>query len=76
METGLKLNECLDIPYTFLGSAGSYDHIECFSSWHYWCCSWSLFVFKGKYRAVLISYPTRDQKLAFPQFCTSFSCLV
>lgn len=55
----------LGIPVTFLGGAGSLDDIGKMIS----ClgvvgaAAGSLFVFKGKYRAVLINYPTQQQKL-------------
>ncbi|WP_245874403.1 AglZ/HisF2 family acetamidino modification protein [Cedecea neteri] len=54
----------VNVPITFLGGAGSYEHLsELINT----CgivgaAAGSLFVFKGKYRAVLISYPTPEQK--------------
>lgn len=54
----------LKVPLTVLGGAGSLDHIgELLSA----CgvigaAAGSLFVFKGQYRAVLINYPTPQQK--------------
>ncbi len=64
----LKLVEqarnAVSIPLTVLGGAGSYDHIN-----ELICrfgvigaAAGSLFVFKGKYRAVLINYPNRNEK--------------
>ncbi|MBJ8776079.1 imidazole glycerol phosphate synthase subunit HisF [Citrobacter freundii] len=54
----------INVPVTFLGGAGSYEHL---SELIDQCgivgaAAGSLFVFKGKYRAVLISYPTTEQK--------------
>lgn len=52
------------VPLTFLGGAGNLAHIEeLFAT----CgvvgaAAGSLFVFKGSYRAVLINYPTLEQK--------------
>lgn len=55
----------LAIPVTFLGGAGSLDDIgRMISSLGVvGAAAGSLFVFKGKYRAVLINYPTQQQKL-------------
>ncbi|EAA7006593.1 imidazole glycerol phosphate synthase subunit HisF [Salmonella enterica subsp. enterica serovar Mountpleasant] len=54
----------VNVPVTFLGGAGSYEHLtelidQCGIVG---AAAGSLFVFKGKYRAVLISYPTPKQK--------------
>ncbi len=51
------------VPLTFLGGAGSLDDIKKLTSENgiIGCAAGSLFVFKGIYRAVLISYP--DQLL-------------
>ncbi|EHL3469405.1 imidazole glycerol phosphate synthase subunit HisF [Salmonella enterica] len=54
----------VNVPVTFLGGAGSYEHLtelidQCGIVG---AAAGSLFVFKGKYRAVLISYPTSKQK--------------
>lgn len=55
----------LKVPVTFLGGAGSLDHLgELITKLGVvGAAAGSLFVFKGKYRAVLINYPTPDQKL-------------
>ncbi|WP_100268374.1 AglZ/HisF2 family acetamidino modification protein [Vibrio fluvialis] len=55
----------LSVPVTFLGGAGSLDHISQLIKrlGVIGAAAGSLFVFKGKYRAVLISYPTPEQKL-------------
>ena len=60
----VKLRQTVNIPITILGGAGSLDDIgEVISA----CgvvgaAAGSLFVFKGPYRAVLISYPDTPQK--------------
>lgn len=53
-----------DLPITVLGGAGSLDHIkEVISRYRIiGVAAGSLFVFKGKYNAVLINYPNRDEK--------------
>lgn len=59
-----KVSKVARTPLTFLGGAGSLDDISnLFST----CglvgaAAGSLFVFKGKYRAVLINYPSKQQK--------------
>lgn len=61
-----EFKRVLSVPVTFLGGAGSLDHIN--QLIHrlgvVGAAAGSLFVFKGKYRAVLINYPTPQQKLA------------
>ncbi|MBA3226334.1 AglZ/HisF2 family acetamidino modification protein [Salmonella bongori] len=54
----------VNVPVTFLGGAGNYEHLtelidQCGIVG---AAAGSLFVFKGKYRAVLINYPTPKQK--------------
>ncbi|RCS57420.1 AglZ/HisF2 family acetamidino modification protein [Parvibium lacunae] len=55
----------LKVPVTFLGGAGSLDHMNDLISTVgvVGAAAGSLFVFKGKYRAVLINYPTPEQKV-------------
>ncbi|MHC8387649.1 AglZ/HisF2 family acetamidino modification protein [Pseudomonas sp. MDT2-39-1] len=59
-----KLREIVHIPITILGGAGSLDDMRSVVT----ACgvvgvaAGSFFVFKGPYRAVLISYPTAQQK--------------
>lgn len=59
-----RMRDAVSIPLTFLGGAGNHTHIqELFET----CgvvgaAAGSLFVFKGPYKAVLISYPTSEQK--------------
>ncbi len=61
-----QLHAALRVPLTVLGGAGSLDDIKALLS----ACglvgaaAGSLFVFKGKYRAVLINYPNPAQKNA------------
>ena len=54
------------LPMTMLGGAGSLDHIKALIGKFpiIGAAAGSLFVFKGKYRAVLINYPTPDKKAA------------
>jgi imidazole glycerol-phosphate synthase subunit HisF len=59
-----KIRSSVNIPVTFLGGAGSLDDIamlirECGVVG---ASAGSLFVFKGIYKAVLISYPTMSQR--------------
>jgi cyclase len=58
------IKKYITIPVTFLGGASSLDDIgdliETFGV--VGCAAGSLFVFKGKYRAVLISYPSFSEK--------------
>lgn len=59
----------LNIPVTFLGGAGSLDDLQQLirAVGIVGAAAGSLFVFKGKYRAVLINYPTPRQKMALCQ---------
>jgi len=60
-----KFIENSNIPITILGGAGSLDNLENLMSKFgvVGAAAGSLFVFKGKYRAVLINYPSLDDKL-------------
>jgi cyclase len=64
LELATQLKQVLAVPLTILGGAGSLDHfLDLFScSGLVGAAAGSFFVFKGKYRAVLISYPTPEQK--------------
>lgn len=59
-----SFRDIVDVPITMLGGAGSLEHmsglIDVIGTAG--AAAGSLFVFKGKYRAVLINYPTRSQK--------------
>ena len=59
-----QLREKVDVPITILGGAGSLDDIaEAIREMGIiGLAAGSLFVFKGKLRAVLISYPQPDAK--------------
>lgn len=58
------VREMTDIPMTILGGAGSLDNIkEAIIRYKtIGAAAGSLFVFKGKYRAVLINYPDRNAR--------------
>lgn len=59
-----KIREVISIPLTVMGGAGSYEDIGEVIKEHgiIGAAAGSLFVFKGKYRAVLINYPTNKEK--------------
>ena len=59
-----KVRASVSIPLTVLGGAGSFEHFHSLFSRYgiIGAAAGSYFVFKGKYRAVLISYPNRDEK--------------
>ncbi|MDR1610871.1 MAG: AglZ/HisF2 family acetamidino modification protein [Candidatus Symbiothrix sp.] len=58
------VRELTDFPITVLGGAGSLEDIEQLIDRYkiIGAAAGSLFVFKGKYRAVLINYPTKEEK--------------
>lgn len=60
-----KIKDQITVPSTFLGGASSLEDIGKLinSRGIGGCAAGSLFVFKGKYRAVLINYPTLQEKL-------------
>ena len=59
-----NIREKCSIPITVLGGAGSLDYIKKLINKFkiIGAAAGSLFVFKGKYRAVLISYPNRQER--------------
>jgi cyclase len=59
-----KVREVISIPMTVLGGAGSLDDVGSLIQEHgiIGIAAGSLFVFKGKFRAVLINYPTPSEK--------------
>lgn len=64
LELARRMREQVQVPLTLLGGAGSLEHMreliqECGVVG---AAAGSLFVFKGSYRAVLISYPNDAQK--------------
>lgn len=62
-----KIAETISIPMTVLGGAGSISDIKKVIDKHgvIGVAAGSLFVFKGVYKAVLINYPSRDEKDLF-----------
>lgn len=64
LSLALAMREVLHVPLTVLGGAGSFEHIAALirTCGTVGAAAGSLFVFKGKYRAVLINYPTPEQK--------------
>ncbi|WLT31318.1 AglZ/HisF2 family acetamidino modification protein [Geothrix sp. PMB-07] len=59
-----QVREAVSVPLTVLGGAGSLADLQDLVMRHgiIGAAAGSLFVFKGKYRAVLINYPNRDEK--------------
>lgn len=59
-----KIRGAVDVPMSVLGGAGSLDDIRTLVKklGVIGACAGSLFVFKGVYRAVLISYPDDEEK--------------
>jgi cyclase len=59
-----KVRNEINIPMTVIGGAGSFEDIGLVIKQHgiIGAAAGSLFVFKGKYRAVLISYPNKIEK--------------
>jgi len=59
-----KVRDVVNIPMTIMGGAGSLEDIGTVIKQHgiIGAAAGSLFVFKGKYRAVLISYPNKVEK--------------
>jgi len=59
-----KIRDVISIPITVMGGAGTLDDIGSVIQQHgiIGVAAGSLFVFKGKYRAVLINYPTATEK--------------
>jgi imidazole glycerol-phosphate synthase subunit HisF len=64
LDAAEKLKRSVDVPITVLGGAGALDHMQQL----FGRCgvvgasAGSLFVFKGPYKAVLLTYPTMQQK--------------
>ena len=58
------IREKCSMPITVIGGAGSIQHIKDLISQFkiIGAAAGSLFVFKGKYKAVLISYPNREER--------------
>lgn len=68
MDLASTVRDLCDTPITILGGAGTLHHIKSLISKFkiIGAAAGSLFVFKGKYRAVLINYPNREEK--FPLY--------
>lgn len=64
MELISLIKSAINIPVTALGGGGSYEDVKSLvdSQGLIGAAAGSLFVFKGKYRAVLINYPNDDEK--------------
>lgn len=58
------VREATDVPITVIGGAGNLDDIKNIISKYkiIGVAAGSLFVFKGKYKAVLINYPNKEEK--------------
>lgn len=63
------IRDLINVPMTVMGGAGSLDDIKDVIEKHsvIGAAAGSLFVFKGKYRAVLINYPSPAEKQALYQ---------
>jgi imidazole glycerol-phosphate synthase subunit HisF len=59
-----KIKPIIDVPMTVLGGAGNLEDMENLIKEFgiIGCAAGSLFVFKGKYKAVLINYPNQEKK--------------
>jgi cyclase len=59
-----QVRDAVSLPMSVLGGAGTLGDIEDLIKQHgiIGAAAGSLFVFKGKYRAVLINYPSREEK--------------
>ena len=64
MKLAMLVRDLCDTPITVLGGAGSLDHIKKLITKFkvIGAAAGSLFVFKGKYKAVLINYPIKEEK--------------
>jgi len=64
MDLLAMIRDLTEVPITILGGAGSFDDIRKVISKYkiIGVSAGSLFVFKGKYKAVLISYPNKQEK--------------
>ena len=59
-----QVHQAVNIPLTVIGGAGSLEDIRDLVKRYpvIGAAAGSLFVFKGKYRAVLINYPNHEEK--------------
>ena len=60
-----KIYKLCSVPLTVMGGASSLKNMKelIHSFGNIGCAAGSLFVFKGKYRAVLVNYPNVEEKL-------------
>ena len=65
LDLAAEVKQALNVPVTYLGGAGMLEHMSelVHKLGVVGAAAGSLFVFKGKYRAVLINYPTPAQKV-------------
>lgn len=65
LDLAAQVKAVLSVPTTFLGGAGTLEHLSDLVSklGVVGAAAGSLFVFKGKYRAVLINYPNPELKI-------------
>lgn len=65
-----QIRQAVNLPITVLGGAGSLSDVKALAERYgvIGAAAGSLFVFKGKYRAVLINYPARSDKNALFDF--------
>lgn len=65
LDLASQFRDVLKVPMTIMGGAGSLEHVGQLVTklGVVGAAAGSLFVFKGKYRAVLINYPTPAQKI-------------
>jgi cyclase len=65
-----KVRDLTDVPLTFLGGAGSYSDLQKLVDRFkvIGAAAGSIFVFKGKYKAVLIQYPLPEEKKLIQPF--------
>jgi imidazole glycerol-phosphate synthase subunit HisF len=71
-----RVRAAVSVPLTVLGGAGSHEHVVDLVRRFgiVGAAAGSCFVFKGKYRAVLINYPSREEKrLMLDRSCTTTS---
>jgi imidazole glycerol-phosphate synthase subunit HisF len=71
LELAEKIRTETNVPLTILGGAGTMDHVKALVSKFpvIGAAAGSLFVFKGKFRAVLINYPSFEERDALTEEC-------
>ena len=75
LELATYLKQALNIPITLLGGAGSLGDLSKLITTLgvVGAAAGSLFIFKGKYKAVLINYPSPEQKYELFRKAFSFN---